>query len=64
MSGKEIGKIPGDPDPRPYKLSRVDADGGQIERVGEYATLEEMRAQRRRLDWRYAEYQGRKKILR
>jgi hypothetical protein len=62
MTKKELGKIPGDPDPKPYKLYRVDQAGEQIERVGEHATLEEMRATKRRLDWRYAEYLGRKKI--
>jgi hypothetical protein len=61
MSAKELGKIEGEP-MKPFHLWRVDLEGNQIERVGEYDTLEKMRAVRRRLDWRYAEYQGRSKI--
>ena len=49
--------IPGEPS-KPFQLWRVDGDGNQIERVGEYDTLEEMRAVPRRLDWYYAEYRG------
>jgi hypothetical protein len=49
---------------KPFELWRVDQQGNQIERIGEYDTLEEMCAVRRRLDWHYAEYQGRRKISR
>ncbi len=49
---------------KPFQLWRVDKEGNQIERIGEYDTLDEMRAERRRLDWHYAEYKGRKKLVR
>jgi hypothetical protein len=58
----EQGKIAGTPNPKPYKLCRVNSAGEKIKLVGEYATLEEMRSQKRRRDWHYAEYCGRKKI--
>jgi hypothetical protein len=55
--------IEGEGEPmKPFQLWRVDKHGNQIERIGEYDTLEEMRAVRHRLDWLYAEYQGRRKL--
>ncbi len=54
--------IEGEPDPKPFKLVQVDSDGNFVSQVGEYVTLEEMRAVRRRLDWHYAEYEGRRKL--
>ena len=64
MSEKDLGEIPKKPDPKPYKLYRVTQTGEYVKIVGEYATLEEMRAVQRRLDWYYADYLGRKKISR
>jgi hypothetical protein len=51
MSEKDLGEIPKKPDPKPYKLYRVTQTGEYVKIVGEYATLEEMRAVQRRLDW-------------
>ncbi len=49
-------------DSRPYKLWRVNSTDQNIELIGEYATLEQMRAQERHSGWRYFEFYGRTRI--
>ncbi len=52
-------RIPGESDPMPFKVWRINDQGEQIEKVAEYATEGEARAHKRRLDWKYAYYKGR-----
>lgn len=55
-------KIEGEPDPKPFKLRRVDGDGRLISLVEQFASREEADAYERRLDWRYELLHGRQKI--
>jgi hypothetical protein len=56
------GHIEGDP-ALPYQLFRSDLDGNLIEpAVANFQTLDEVRAFKRRLDWRYVLLHKRKRI--
>jgi hypothetical protein len=54
--------VDGEPDPKPYKVHRVDSNGNFVSKDAEYATEAEARAHKRRLDWHYAIYHGTQKI--
>jgi hypothetical protein len=61
MSEMGDPRIEGEPDPKPFKLRRVDGDGNFISLVEQFATREEADAYKRRLDWRYELWIGRRK---
>jgi hypothetical protein len=54
-------KIEGKP-VKPYSLYRIGLNDEIIELVVRADTLEELKAYRQRLDWKYAIYQNRKRI--
>jgi hypothetical protein len=61
--GQEVSMFSEDePDLKQYKVDRVTQDGQFVERVAEYATEAEAMAHRRRGDWYYRIYKGRRQL--
>ncbi len=63
MSDSDI-QIDGEPDPKPFKLWRLDVDGQPLTRLGEYATEDEARVARdsTHLDYRTSIYHHNHKL--
>jgi hypothetical protein len=55
-------KVEGEPDPTPYKVQRVTKEGEFVSQVAEYATKQEALSHKRRGDWHYKVFHGRKQI--
>ena len=53
MTDEERMPVPGEPDPKPYKVDLVTKDGALVKQVAEYATEQEALAHERRADWHY-----------
>ena len=54
--------VEGEPDPKPFKVDRVKTDGEFVSRVADYATEAEAMSHKRRPDWHYRIYVGRKQL--
>ena len=62
MSSDGYLESEGEPDPKPYKVDRVTADGSLVSLVAECATEAEAMAHKRRVDWYYRIYIGQKQL--
>jgi hypothetical protein len=61
-SEPEYERVEEEPDPKPFNVDRVTADGQFISRVAEYATEAEAMSHKRRLDWHYRIFFGRQQL--
>jgi hypothetical protein len=55
-------RIEGEPDPKPFKLWRINDQGERLSLEGEFGSREEVDAFKRRLDYRYELWHGRRKL--
>jgi hypothetical protein len=59
---RSIDIAEGERDPKPYKVHRVTKDGEFVSHIAEYATEAEAMSHKRRADWYYCIYNGRRQL--